>query len=91
MGSKQIRNVAFIVGSLGFLYWLNKKTKVQAKEEVAKSINLSPEEQFFAANPNAFKPADISISVTGPQVNMYGTHPIPLFGFVGVAQGAMWQ
>lgn len=98
MTDKQFRAFVFIVLVLLFLWWLlhrhNQRTRAenQSAPLPVGSIN-DPELLTYAADPSAFGPRTINGSVN-IEVNGYNglnQNYMPLFGFVGMAQGEMYQ
>jgi hypothetical protein len=50
----------------------------------------SPMASVYAANPTAYEPpspADLTLNIDNPYASMLNSSYMPLFGFVGVAQG----
>lgn len=50
----------------------------------------SPMDDVYAANPTAYQPptdSDLTLNINNPYAAMLGSTYMPLFGFVGIAQG----
>src|SRR5271154_2564760 len=50
----------------------------------------SPMDNVYAANPTAYTPpdnADLTLNIANPYASMLDSAYMPLFGFVGIAQG----
>jgi hypothetical protein len=52
---------------------------------------LTPIDYTYAANPSQFGPANINVNVSDQNPSWLSNGYIPLFGFVGIAQGSTWQ
>ncbi len=100
MNDKQAR--AFIIAVVIALiaYWAMKNRPVQNAtliEPTAQGgttvLPVDPMTQYFAANPQLFVPQSQSIDITiGNQaINYLNNSVIPMFGFVGMAQGNVYQ
>jgi len=49
-----------------------------------------PMDSVYTANPTAYEPpspADLTLNINNPYASMLGSAYMPLFGFVGIAQG----
>lgn len=54
----------------------------------------SPMTNIYDANPNAYSPANpasLTINIANQSPSILDSAYMPLFGFVGIAQGAMFQ
>jgi hypothetical protein len=79
---------ALIIGGVIFLIWLAH----HKPGEAAPPANLDPMQSVFGSDPGAFMPPqDININIGNQGLNYLSNKFIPLFGFVGMAQGTMFQ
>lgn len=87
--------VAFIVIGVLFLFWLYKHRQYQnAAPEVTPPESASdPETLTYAANPNQFDPASINanINIGNQGLGYLDNKYMPMFGFVGMANGVFYQ
>lgn len=95
MNDKQFERFLFIAAGLFLLWWLwhRKQSIVPAPDGTPIGMINDPELITYAANPSAFGPQTINgtvdINVSG--YNGLNENYMPLFGFVGMAQGATYQ
>lgn len=91
---KLYRNTMLLAGGALFLWWLyHRKLALSADGAEAPPLQMyDPNELGYAGNPGANLPAtngSINVNATINTPNVLGY--IPLFGFVGMAQGTMFQ
>ena len=53
--------------------------------------NLSPDLAAFSANPAHFMPSNINVDIGNQGYSFLSNAYMPLFGFVGMAQGSLYQ
>lgn len=94
MNDKQFRDVAIVVAlaAIAWFLWRRHRTAnasaIQPQPMVsAPGIAPSPIDYMYAANPAAFGPTQIGVNVTPQLPAGLSDQYIPLFGFVGIAQG----
>lgn len=94
MNDKHFRNFAFAVGAAGLLYWLFRRKQNQAVNTTPDVSTESPEQIVYAANPSAFLPpsvSNINVNIANQGLGYLSNQYIPLFGFVGMANGVTFQ
>jgi hypothetical protein len=92
--------IAATAGAMILLWWVWKQNNspIQAAANPAEAVDgggfpipwASPMTDVYDANPTAYQPpsdADLTLNVANPYLSMLGSDYMPLFGFVGVAQG----
>lgn len=95
MNDKQFERFLFVI-AIVFVLWffLHKKkaTPIPDNEQMPVPWN-DPELATFAANPDAFMPQTIngSVNINVSGYNGLNQNYMPLFGFVGMAQGQAWM
>jgi hypothetical protein len=89
---------AATAGSLWLLWWVWNKNHApipaaQTPGDSAFPIPWgSPMDNVYTANPTAYDPpsnADLTLNINNPYASMLDSAYMPLFGFVGVAQGVV--
>lgn len=100
MDDKKYRVFIFIVLVLFLMWWLLHRRNVRMQSSNNQTNNAGhvgtindPELLTYSADPNAFGPRTINGSVN-IEVNGYNglnQNLMPLFGFVGMAQGELYQ
>lgn len=89
---------AATAGVIWLLWWVwNKNNQpIQAAQNQAQASGAfpipwgSPMDNVYAADPTAYDPAtnaDLTLNVNNPYASMLDSAYMPLFGFVGIAQG----
>jgi hypothetical protein len=103
MNDKQFRNYAIITGGVIAIVWLWKNYGKQIGQQLgvtnAPSLPMdNPQLATYAANPNAYNPRVLQVAPVQDTINIQNqgfgfldNKYIPLFGFVGMAQGAFYQ
>lgn len=95
MNDKQFRNFALLIGGAGLLWWLSKRKSTSSNTIVTPDPHaLSPEETMYVANPQQFLPpsaSDLNVNIANQGLGYLDNKYIPLFGFVGMAQGVTFQ
>lgn len=97
MKDKDYTKIAFIALALFLLWWLLRRkaaTQTAPDQIEAPTDTPSPELATYAANPDAFAPASlgtVDINIGNQGLGYLSNQYIPLFGFVGMAQGVMFQ
>ena len=94
MNDKHFRNFALVIGSAGLLYWLyrRKLAKMNAEPVAPDTSGETPEQIVYSSNPGAFGPAPVNtITIANQGLNYLNSQYIPLFGFVGMANGVTFQ
>lgn len=95
--SKSIGTVAFILGALLLLWWLLQRRAAQQAADDATVQAATPTDPItdtYASNPDAFNPPSlgtVNINIGNQGLSYLSNDYIPLFGFVGMAQGVMYQ
>lgn len=96
MNDKQYGKLAFIAAIALLIWWLlrRRQSQGQLNDTIEAPEPFDPITSTYAANPNQFDPPSlgtVNINI-GNQGFAYLTNDyIPLFGFVGMAQGVMFQ
>jgi hypothetical protein len=91
---------AATAGVIWLLWWVWQKNNLPAAIPAATNDNQSafpipwgdPMEGVYNANPDAYDPAtnaDLTLNINNPYASMLDSAYMPLFGFVGVAQGVV--
>lgn len=95
MNDKHFRNFALAIGSAALLYWLYKRKQSahsmtqEAPEPVAAN---DPMNAVYSNNPGAFNPPSLgTINIDNQGLSYLSNQYMPLFGFVGMAQGVTFQ
>jgi hypothetical protein len=89
---------AATAGVIWLLWWVWSKNNqpIQAAQDPATASGAfpipwgSPMDNVYAADPTAYDPAtnaDLTLNINNPYASMLDSAYMPLFGFVGVAQG----
>ena len=95
MNDKTFERFLFIVTGLFLLWWLwhRRQNQVAAPDGTPVGTVTDPEIITYASNPAAFGPSTVNgtvnIDVSG--YNGLNQNYMPLFGFVGMAQGELYQ
>jgi hypothetical protein len=93
--------VAATAGIITLLWWVWKRNQappINAAPNPAETVDGggfpipwdSPMNDVYAANPTAYDPptdSDLTLNINNPYAAMLGSTYMPLFGFVGIAQG----
>lgn len=95
MNDKSYRNLALLIGGAIVLYWIFKN---KAGSNVAASTPLvgnvvNPELATYAGNPTGYgltPSSQVAVTIDNQGMNYLNSNYIPLFGFVGMAQGTTW-
>lgn len=90
--------LAFVVIALAII-WASMKKKpavnVTPTDGAALPVAWSgPMDSVYAANPNAFAPptaSALTVNIGNQMASQLSDQYIPMFGFVGIAQGSMYQ
>ena len=90
MNDINFRNFAFASGAILLLWWIKQRKNRSTQQELV-PMGMSPEEAYYSANPRLFDPTGLVVNVTNMGYNPYGMSAVPLFGFVGMAQGSLWE
>ena len=99
MNDRNYTKFAAVVG-VGVLLWWLSKNNVPALSGVADASpplsGFDPMTQVFSNYPNAWSPpslsdATIQVNIANQGLSTLSNQYIPLFGFVGIAQGQIWQ
>lgn len=90
---------AATAGVLWLLWWVWNKNNAPAIPAATTPTQAgfpipwsSPMDNVYAANPTAYDPptnADLTLNINNPYASMLDSAYMPLFGFVGVAQGVV--
>jgi hypothetical protein len=89
---------AATAGVIWLLWWVWQKNNLPAAIPAATSPSQqafpipwgSPMDNVYAADPTAYDPpsnADLTLNINNPYASMLDSAYMPLFGFVGIAQG----
>lgn len=87
-----------IAGAIGW-YYLSGSHASNDAAQVAADAPLpvewdTPMDDVYAANPSAYQPAtpaSLTLNIPNQALSLLSDQYTPLFGFVGVAQGEMYQ
>jgi len=92
MDDKSYRNLALLIGGAIVLYWIFKRKNKTDYSPMPLFGNVhNPELETYGANPSAFGPSgQINVDIGNQGLNYLDNKLVPLFGFVGMAQGATW-
>lgn len=100
MNDKTFRDIVYI-GFAAIALWLlmRNRAAINTAQNAAQNAalpaipqpSLSPIELTYASNPNNFGPTNLNINVAPQLPAGLSNSYIPLFGFVGIAQGEMLQ
>lgn len=97
MDDKNYARFALIAGGCALLYWLYQR-KMNAENALqfpqAPQIPTDPMGDVYAADPDGFNPqslGDVNINIANQGLGYLTNQYIPLFGFVGMAQGVYYQ
>jgi hypothetical protein len=101
MNDKNFTRFSLAIG-IGLLFWyffgrggsLTAPVLAQADnaaQDVLPQFSIPPDLAAFAANPSAFSPSTLDVNIGNQGYNYLTSKYIPLFGFVGMAQGAYFQ
>jgi hypothetical protein len=94
---KEFTTLAIVAALVGIVWWLYERRQAQAGEPagvVAGAFPASPWGPMDGVNPETFMPPNLSgltINVPNQMANLLSNQMIPLFGFVGMAQGTFYQ
>lgn len=96
MKDKNFTKVAFILGALLLLWWLWQRRQSQATQDstVQAPTPFDPMTSTYASDPSKFNPPSlgtVDINIGNQGLSYLSNDYIPLFGFVGMAQGVMFQ
>ena len=100
MNDKQARYFIVALAVAGFIYWSIKGNKagsavlIETPQTQGAAVPVDPITEFFANNPQAFTPQNlntVNVTIANQGLNYLNDNYIPLFGFVGMAQGAVYQ
>lgn len=95
MNDKRFERFLAAVAALFIVWWLVHKRTSNSSGAYSPSMpyNVDPIDATYAANPGAFGPqtvnGNVDINVRG--YNTLNQNYLPLFGFVGMAQGQVTQ
>lgn len=85
-------------GTILLLWWLYERSHPKpqpanaAQESGALPVDwLSPMGNTYAANAGTFGPQSLDININNPLASTLTDKYMPMFGFVGVAQGQMYE
>lgn len=95
MNDKDYTKLAFIGLGILFLWWLYHRKQVQqvAASEPQAPVSSDPEQIAFTNAPTGYPIAnvgDINVNISNQGLQFLNNGYIPLFGFVGVAQGVAY-
>lgn len=99
MNDKDFRNLILAVGAGALLWWLYQRnlaaqigsTMAQAPAEPITAAD--PINDVYGANPSAYNPQSlgtINVNISNQGLGFLANQYFPLFGFVGMAQGALF-
>ena len=95
MDDKKFDRVIAISALIIAVWWILQPK--QPTTQIAPAVDMgipSPELAAFSANPGAFMPQNlgsINVNIGNQGLGFLSNQYIPLFGFVGMAQGAFYQ
>lgn len=87
---------AATAGAIWLLWWVWSKNNAAIPAATTPGQDAfpipwgDPMESVYAANPTAYDPAtnaDLTLNINNPYASMLDSAYMPLFGFVGIAQG----
>jgi hypothetical protein len=94
MNDKQFTKVSFIGLGLFLLWWLIQRKKNGGSVDVPmEGPAVDPNTLVYSTDPSAFNPANlgnVNITIANQGLAYLGSNYIPLFGFVGMAQGVFY-
>jgi len=101
MNDKNFTRLSLAIG-IGFLFWHffgNRGTLTapalqdasNAQQDALPGFSIPPDLAAFAANPYAFQPSNLNVNIGNQGFNYLTNKFMPLFGFVGMAQGVYFQ
>ncbi len=95
MNDKQFELFSIVVAIALFVWWLIARHENQASNTPGENAGAFPETNWpmDSVSPETFMPptlGDLSLNVQNPGFNLLSNQYIPLFGFVGMAQGGTY-
>lgn len=101
MNDKNFTRFSLAIG-IGLLFWhfFGQKGTLTApalqdagaaRQDTLPAFSIPPDLAAFAANPSAFQPSNLNVKIDNQGLNYLTNHYMPLFGFVGMAQGVYFQ
>jgi hypothetical protein len=96
MNDKEFAKLAFIIGCGVFIYWMwerNQVAQADATQPQAPITTTSdPEQQVFEAGPPPIQSlGNLDVNISNQGLSYLSNAYMPLFGFVGMAQGVAYQ
>ncbi len=96
MNDKQTRQLIIVILLALLGWWAIKSRNAASNQTIVETGQAAPEtaqtpmDQYFANNPQLFmpQPAQIDVNIGNQGINYLANSVIPMFGFVGMAQGA---
>jgi hypothetical protein len=89
MNDKDYTKVAFIGLGILFLWWLYQRRQV-ATTQLQAPLSSDPEQVAFNNAPSGYPIANVNIDIGNQGLAYLNNQYIPLFGFVGIAQGVAY-
>lgn len=99
MDDKNFARLFFVIMAAFVIWWILKQKNVTvqnaapaSEDETPYPLNENPIDAAYAASPSSYglQPIDVNVNVADQGFSYLSNAYIPLFGFVGVAQGMMY-
>jgi hypothetical protein len=96
MNDKQVRNFAIIAALIGAAWWILRPGTAQPAADAGGSAGpvapwMQPYQGVNVAGLAPASPPALNVNVANQFAGLLSHQYVPLFGFVGMAQGSMWQ
>lgn len=100
MNDKQYKMLALVIGIAVVAYWAMQKNGKPVSVAAAPAQSTlpiawnSPMASAYNADPTAFAPitpGQLDVTINNQSGNLLSNQYVPLFGFVGMAQGSLYQ
>jgi hypothetical protein len=98
MKDKEFTKFAFIALGIALLWWLwQRRVANMPSEPETEAPTMTPNDPqliTYSQNPSAFNPpslGNININIANQGLSYLSNQYVPLFGFVGMAQGVSYQ
>ena len=99
MNDKQTRQLIIVILLALLGWWAIKNKSAASNQTIVETGQTAPEtaqtpmNQYFANNPQLFlpQPAQIDVNIGNQGINYLSSATMPMFGFVGIAQGNVYQ
>jgi hypothetical protein len=93
VNDKEFTVLAILAGMVGILWWLIERNKSQSTTPAGQpdAFPVNPDWPMSAVTGDQFEPANLNVNIANQSANLLSNQYIPLFGFVGMAQGSFYQ